>query len=250
MTIPRCFADPSDWTDTEARLSRAEEHHLFHVLRARKGDRVVVFDGCGRTGSAEISGESGRKAVLRILEASETPRPEVSLALIQALPKGRQMDLIVEKAVEIGVSAIIPLISQRVVARYNRGQSGRRLGRWRKIVLSAARQSGSDWLPEVMPVSSFRNMSEIIGSLDRVLIGVLDPSAENIHVAVDRMRQEPLKKIGLMIGPEGDFSPEEINAAIDAGACPVTFGTAVLRVETAALYGLSILAYEFLCRPA
>jgi 16S rRNA (uracil1498-N3)-methyltransferase len=230
-------------------LSQAEEHHLFHVLRARKGDRVTVFDGCGRKGSAQIAGEPGRSGVLRILDVSETPGPEVSLTLIQALPKGRQMDLIVEKAVEIGVSGIVPLISERVVVRLNSGQSGRRLERWRKIVLSAARQSGRDWLPEVRPVATFRNVPEITGDFDCVLIGVLDPSARNIHAAADGMRKDSFRKIALMIGPEGDFSPAEIKEATDAGALPVTFGTTVLRVETAALYGLSVLAYEFLYRP-
>ena len=261
----RCFVKPEDWNESEIRLSRAEEHHLLHVLRAGTGDVVSVFDGRGREARARIvacetssgtvtsSTGSGRKsershrAVLRMLApARVVPPPSCRITLIQALPKGRGMDLIVEKAAELGVSVIVPVISERVVARPSGRQRRERETRWRRIALSAAGQCGSSWIPDVAAIAGCMDVLGGCGPFDLFLVGSLGDDARPFHSVVDKAVRRKPRRIALLIGPEGDLTPEEIREAINAGAVPVGFGPLILRVETAALYGLSVLAYSFL----
>ena len=258
----RCFLKPEDWHRPEIKLSSEEEHHLVNVLRVKPNDTVEVFDGCGREAMARIKLNGDRRVVLEGLTATRTVSPQVCrCTLIQALPKGRKMDLIIEKATELGVSTIVPVVSERVVARLKVRQRRERRERWQRIALSAVRQSGSCWVPDVNSVLDYAEALAICGSMDLFLVGSLGDDARPLHeVIVDykttglslskrnaREAQEGRKplEIGLLIGPEGDLTPEEMKQAVDAGAMPVSFGFQVLRVETAAIYGMSVLTYEF-----
>lgn len=243
----RCFVRPADWNGPEIRLSRTEEHHLRHVLHAGEGDTVAVFDGRGREALASVVVERGRRAVLKLLAEPRIVQPALCrLTLMQALPKGRKMDLIVEKATELGVSTIVPVISERVVTRLKERRGKDRVERWQRIALSAARQSGSGWIPEVRPVSGYADAMTGCGSFDLFLVGSLGNDTYPFRSVTERARKKKPRKIGLLIGPEGDLTPAEIRKAVEAGAVPVSFGPLVFRVETAALYSLSVLAYEFL----
>ena len=116
------------------------------------------------------------------------------------------------------------------------------MGRWQKIVLNAAQQCEVRWLPDLKPLENFEIMLQTLGNYDLVLIG-------SLYEGTQPFRDMPFtdkKKVALLIGPEGDFSPEEVNAAVAAGAVPVSFGDRILRTETAAIFGLSVLAYELL----
>ena len=239
----RCFADPADWGESGAvRLSSSEEHHLLSVLRAKPGDTAAVFDGQGREALVLI--ERVRPLILKIMKETKAVRPKVSLMLVQALPKGQRMDLIVEKCVELGVSSIIPVITERVITRLNEEQRRERAGRWSRVALSAAKQCGLCWVPDIRPILDFDGVIGELKTFDLLLVGVLS-KARNLHSVIEENRKKSLCKVGFIIGPEGDLTEKEIGKAIDAGAIPVSFGSLVLRVETAALYGASVLAYEF-----
>ena len=259
-----CFAPPADWSESEIRLSDAEAHHLLRVLRLKPGDEVGVFDGCGRIARArlELRVESGGArrhsrersqvadirlpgATLTPIEVTHKPPPPVTVILIQALAKGARMDLIFEKATELGVSAVWPVMTERVVAEMKSDRAGQRAARWRRIVLSAAKQCGAYRLPDVDPVQSLEDALNRREAFDVLFYGSLESGAEPFRAAIEKARALKPARIGVVIGPEGDLTAEEYGHIRRAGGVGVSFGELVLRVETAALYALSVLACEF-----
>ena len=253
----RCYAAPGDWSETGIRLTPEESHHLRNALRLRAGDEVTVFDGCGRAAVARIaegaapssarSGSLKRSGDLLLTPSQvvvERPRP-VSVTLIQALPKGNRMDVIVEKATELGASALWPVTSERVVAEVTACRAGARLDRWRRIAVSAAKQCGTNWLPRIEPARDFGEAVRAARELDVFFCGSLEPRARPFRDAVSFARRACAARFGILIGPEGDLTPDEYRLVREAGGVPISFGRLVLRVETAAIFALSVLAYEF-----
>lgn len=244
----RCFIEPADWTNESHTLSREEAQHLAESMRARVGDHVLIFDGLGHTGEAEvISVAVGRQGQVVLRRVSEVlvPRPTVAITLIQALPKGRRMDEIVDRATELGVSAVWPVVTDRTIVRSaGDDRDDAKADRWRRVALSAAKQCGLAWLPEIISPISYREALKRISTHDRVLIGSLLPGAEPLHDAMVRVRDGRPASVAMIIGPEGDLTENEIRQAVDAGAIPVGFGPRVLRADMAATYGLAVLAYE------
>ena len=252
----RCHVDPSSWTNDGIRLSAEEAHYLLDVLRIRQGEQVIVFDGRGREAVAQVApagapapGAGRRSAPLRSIAlavlAERPPRkPAVALTLLQAVPKGARMDWIVEKATELGASVIVPVISERVVLRLAERQRREKAERWQRIALNAARQCQVGVVPVVREVMDLPAALDLGRKADLFLVGSLQPDARPLREVLRKKRASPPSSISLLIGPEGDLAPEETREAAAAGAIAVSFGSLVLRVETAALYGLSVLAYE------
>lgn len=238
----RCHVHPSDWNDERIVLSPEEAHHLLHVLRGRAGDAVELFDGAGRVARGEVA-KAGRKLVeIRIREQRAVPRPAGRVALIQALPRAQKMDLIIQKATELGVDAIIPLQAEHGVARIRDADTGSRRDRWRRIAVNAAKQCGSAWLPELPDAVTPAAFVERYPSWDLLLLASLQEGARPLR---DAMREtEAGSRCGVLIGPEGDFTPDEIALFRRAGAVPVTLGPLILRAETAALFAMSVMQYE------
>jgi 16S rRNA (uracil1498-N3)-methyltransferase len=240
----RCFITPSDWTGDEITLSPEESHHLLHVLRARPGQTIEVFNGAGGTGLAEVRAVAGKCVTVAVRERRSVPRPAAQFTLVQALPREQKMDLIVQKATELGAAAIVPVLTEHAVVRLKPDQAAEKQERWTRIVLNAAKQSGVAWLPEVrtpQPLSAFLASRP---AFDAFLLGSLAEGAEPVGDVLRRIRGSA-RTIAFAVGPEGDFSAGEIDAFRAAGAVPVSLGASVLRAETAALYALSVLRYEF-----
>lgn len=238
----RCYVEAKQWTDTGVRLSAEEIHYLRDVLRVRDGEPVAVFDGRGREAEACVSLTESSGA-LKLTELRKLPprAPRIAITLLQAIPKGTRMDWIVEKATELGVSRIVPLLTERVVQRFDAGQRRTKAQRWQRIALSAARQCRTPIVPEVLDVTDLAGALALCRGAAPFLVGSLQPSARPLKEA---LRAKPAGRAALLIGPEGDLTEAELGTAIEAGAEPVSFGSLVLRVETAALYGLSVVAYE------
>lgn len=248
----RCLVSPAAWNDSAIRLTESEEHHLLDVLRAQPGDRVTLFDGQGHEALAQISllprtGKPGAPRIaMTLVEMVRTVQPGVSITLIQALPKGQRMDWIVEKATELGASVILPIITERVVARLSEKQKTERRDRWQRIAASAAKQCQTNWIPEIGPVGNLSDAVRSCSTVDLLLVGALTPDARPLRAVLREAGGENPRTVALLIGPEGDLTAAELAEAGRAGAVPVSFGSVVLRVETAALFGLSVLASEFL----
>jgi 16S rRNA (uracil1498-N3)-methyltransferase len=240
----RCFVNPADWNEGEIELAPEESHHLLHVLRARAGQPVEIFDGEGNTGVADVVSAKGRQAILRPLNRVHELRPEVRITLVQAVPREQKMDLIIQKATELGTSRIVPLITEHGVVKLKAEQIAERRERWAKIALNAAKQCGVAWLPEITSPRRLEDFLREPGG-DVLLVGALTGEPRPLKEGIAAARSRGAKSIGILVGPEGDFSAGEMEQILAVNAIPVSFGRLTLRSETAAIYALSVLSYEF-----
>ena len=246
----RCFASPEHWSGERVHLDAGEAHHLARVLRLASGDTVEVFDGAGRHARAVIVCASGRTGMeLRLVEPPTAADPPlVDLLLIQAVPKADRMDWIIEKAVELGVAAIQPVYTDRTVRRGHTQGAERRLERWARIAREAAKQCGAFRIPDVRAGVKYETALHDGAHCELFVVGALGPGRRPIGAVADEAASRGLRSAALLIGPEGDLTSDELRRAEEAGAVPVTFGRQVLRVETAAVFGVSVLMSAWLTR--
>jgi 16S rRNA (uracil1498-N3)-methyltransferase len=237
--MARFYLPPSSWL-TEPALTGDEARHLSQVLRMKPGDTVIVFDGHGRRASAEIISVSRDRVPLKLGEILPSRAPLPAITLAQAIPKGKNMDLIVQKSIELGIAVIQPLVTRYTVVQPGGGKSEK----WRRNALEACKQCGQDTLPEIAePLAYQQWVATQADAPGLKLIASLAPGARPFRSV---LRDHPsTTQATLLVGPEGDFSAEETTAALAAGFLPISLGSIVLRVETATLYCLSALRYEF-----
>jgi 16S rRNA (uracil1498-N3)-methyltransferase len=220
-------------------LSSEEVHHALHVLRLKVGDTLNVFDGRGHEAQARIAEITKDSVRLTILQHSNTASLPCRITLAQAIPK-KSMDLIVQKATELGVASIVPLVSERSVVKLD--EDSRRMDRWHEIALDACKQCGNNWLPEIQPPLKARDFLSSPGKFDLKLIASLQPDSKPLKTILGDAARPT--SVLILIGPEGDFTPAELGLAKSAGCLPLSLGPLVLRADTAAIYALSILHHE------
>lgn len=243
----RAFCTPPTAEPAELTLTSDESHHLVIVNRARLGDTVVAFDGRGAEWICELVADRKQAAVLKVRFKQRIKPLPYEITLGQALPKGPGMDAIVRKATEIGTARIVPLESERTQVHLDGDRSDRKIEKWQTAALEAAKQCGNAFLPEILPVQNAAACMADARGYDLKLIASLQPGAKSLKTVLARFRsasgRHPAKVLWL-VGPEGDFTPAEMNLSASAGFEPITLGPLVLRCETAAIYALSILSYE------
>jgi 16S rRNA (uracil1498-N3)-methyltransferase len=243
----RAYCTPPPDQSAEITLSPEESHHLVAVNRARCGDPIVAFDGCGTEWLCALSSAHKNGAVLSIRSTRRLPALPYEITLAQALPKGGTMDAIVRKATEIGAAQIIPIESDRTQVHLDGDRSEKKIEKWQTAALEAAKQCGNAFVPAVRPIQSAAALIQNSGDYDLKLVASLAPGARSLkRVLTDfaATHARPPKKVLWLVGPEGDFSPTELSAAQHHEFDAVTLGPLVLRCETAAIYALSILSYE------
>ena len=223
-------------------LPADEAHHCRHVLRLKAGDTVNIFDGQGHEAQCAIATITNQAVQLSLLAQSRTPALRCRITLAQAVPK-KSMDLIVQKATELGVATIVPLLSERTIVRLD--EDAQKLYRWREIALESCKQCGNNWLPVIEPPRKAAEFFTNPGKFDLKLIASLQPGSQPLKQILPA--QMPASVL-ILIGPEGDFTPAEISSARNAGCLPLSLGPLVLRAETAAIYTLSILHHELQVR--
>lgn len=243
MSLPRFYLPPAQW-GPEAELCKEESRHALTVLRLGPGDRVSVFDGRGREAAATLLDCSGGVARLKTGPAHLSPKLRCEITLAQAIPKGRNMDLILQKATELGAARIAPLISDRAVVRLGAGDAESKQSKWAAIALEAAKQCGQNYLPEVLAPRTLKAFLSELPRADLMIIGSLQPGAVPLKSLFSSPGGELPRSVVAFIGPEGDFTPAEIGMALAAGCRPVSLGPIILRTETAAIYTLSVLSHE------
>ena len=247
----RFYIAPETWNSVAPMLSGSEAHHAREVLRMKAGEKLVLFNGQGREITAEIVDLSGAEIRLRKLQEAETQPVQCRIVLGQAIPKGKNMELIVQKVVEIGAAEIAPIISDRTIVQVDSESATQKQSKWRQIAIEAAKQSGQNWLPRVHTPRKLAQLFSMAPeeSFDLRLIGSLQPDAGHLKkILADYSKEHELRprSVLMLIGPEGDFTPAELSLARRHGCQPITLGPIILRVETAAIYCLSILSYELL----
>ena len=243
----RAHSQPLEGEPAEIRLSPEESHHLVAVNRCGRGDPVVVFDGRGREWVTECLDASKGATVLRVKSSRQAPPLPHAITLGQALPKGSTLDDIIRQATEVGAARIVPLLSERTQVHLDGDRQDKKLEKWRTTAIEAAKQCGNPWLPEITPIQKLADFISAAKDYDLKLIASLHGGATTLKQAIAhhhaRHHAAP-RNVLWLVGPEGDFSPAEMTAAITAGFQPITLGPLVLRSDTAAIYALSILSYE------
>src|SRR5205809_2196206 len=246
----RFYVAPEQWNPDAPTLAGAEAHHARDVLRMNRGEKLVLFNGRGREMTAEVVDLNGDEIRLRKVHEADTPPLRCQIVLGQAIPKGKNMDLIVQKAVEIGAAEIAPIISDRTIVQLDSESVSQKQTKWQQIAIEAAKQCGQNWLPRVhapKKLAEFFPASE--QAFDLRLIGSLQPDAQQLKKILETYSSEHgdrPRSVLMLVGPEGDFTPAELALARRHGCRPITLGPIILRVETAAIYCLSILSYELL----
>ncbi len=245
MSTPRFFVPPERWSATDLALAGSEAHHCAEVLRLGPGARVVAFNGRGDEATCEICEVRRDGVSLRAVLTGRSTKLRCAVTLAQAIPKGKNMDFIIQKATELGVATIVPMLSERTVVQLEDG--AKRVEKWRQVVIEAAKQCGQNWLPEIAPPVSPKGFFAEFDRYEAPLIASLQNDARSFKRVLREFRdhhgRRPQSAL-ILIGPEGDFTPAEAAAAKSAGCVPVTLGPIVLRTETAAIYSLSVLSYE------
>lgn len=247
MSAHRFYTPPADWSLQALVLNERESHHCVDVLRLGAGSRVVVFNGEGLEVTAEILSATKSQVRLKPLLTYKSPPLRCAITLAQAVPKGKNMDLIVQKAVELGVAKIVPLLSERTVVQIEAVDLQRREEKWQQIAIEAAKQCGQNWLPQVVSPAAPKQFFAELDRFETLLIASLQEGARSFKSVLKDFREQHGRRpssVLMLIGPEGDFTPAESAQAKTAGCIPVTLGPVVLRAETAALFSLSVLSYE------
>jgi 16S rRNA (uracil1498-N3)-methyltransferase len=211
------------------------------------GETVQVLSGAGQVLTCEVRDSERHRMMLEVVSTrSSSPSPH-QLTLLQAIPKGKLMEEVIQKATELGVHRIVPIISERVVVRLDPQDAISKTVRWRQVAVEAIKQCGSAWLPHVgEPVTPevFLDRGE---ECELAVVGSLQPNAQHPRHYFEefrRARNRKPKTISVWVGPEGDFTPAELKLMESAGVRPINLGPLVLRTDTAAIYSLSVLNYE------
>jgi 16S rRNA (uracil1498-N3)-methyltransferase len=249
----RFYLPPQQCQGVSLCLTGREAHHARHVVRVRRGESVAVVDGAGHQFLCEVQEYDRDKVRLAIVEKHFQPPLPSQVTLLQAVPKGKLMEVIIQKATELGASRIVPLLAERVVANFDDKNVAHRTAKWQAVAMEAIKQCGSAWLPKIEPPLTPNRFLARMESFEMSLIASLErdsrPAREYFR-AFEAQRGRMPGSVCVWVGPEGDFTSAETEAIKTQNALPITLGRLILRTETAAIYCLSVLNYELQSPPS
>ncbi len=234
----RFYADPNDAADELVRLEPEDARHALTVLRLRPGDAVELLRGEGRY-EAVIDRVTDGDVLCRVTRPLPGTEPQLKITLYQGLPKAEKMELIIQKAVELGAERVVPVAMRRCVSRLDAREGAKKRERWQKIAREASKQSGRCVLPQVEAPLALRALPERLAAHDASIVPWEEARA--LSLAGFHQAHPAVRSLGVVIGPEGGIAPEEISLLSEAGCLPVTLGPRILRTETAGLAALSAL---------
>ena len=242
--MTRFFIPTTQIKENQVFLIGEDQHHLVKVLRKKPGDRIAVLNGKGEEYDVEIKEINSEFVVGQILGTTcKSSEPKVKITLVQSLPKSDKFDWIIQKNTELGVSRFIPVISERSTIKLDQATAIKKVERWRKIIQTAAEQSGRGITPELTAVWSWK---QLLAELPKTLVVIpWEGEQESSLKLILKSQPDPAPEVTVLIGPEGGFSLKEIAAAKEQGAQPVTLGPRIFRTETAGLVAATAILYHF-----
>jgi 16S rRNA (uracil1498-N3)-methyltransferase len=243
----RFYLPPGSTRGDSLRLDGREAHHALQVLRLKRGELVTVLDGVGNEFLCAVENSSRHAVTLAVSLKYFTPPPPCSITLLQALPRGKIIESIIQKAVELGARRIVPLLTEHVVTRLDDRDAADKRAKWQQVAIEAIKQCGAAWLPEIQAPMTMEQYLARKEKFDLSLVGSLQKNRRHprdCFLEFQMQHKRLPQSVGVWIGPEGDFTPDELKAIEASGTLPISLGRLVLRVETAAIYSLSILNYE------
>jgi 16S rRNA (uracil1498-N3)-methyltransferase len=243
----RFYLPPASTRGDSLRLDGREAHHALHVLRLKRGELVTVLDGVGNEFLCAVENSSRQAVTLSVSLKNFTPPPPCSVTLLQAVPKGKIIESIIQKAVELGARRIVPLLTERVLTQLDEEDAAVKREKWQQVAIEAIKQCGAAWLPKIETPMTIEQYLARKEKFDLSLVGSLQKERRHPRECLSGFQAKHGRlpqSVGVWIGPEGDFTPEELEAVQASGALPISLGRLVLRVETAAIYCLSVFNYE------
>lgn len=239
MSLSRFHAPATLWQSPHLSLTGDEAQHCGRVMRKQPGDRIEIFDGEGRVADCEITHVSKSEVQARITSETRVQPFQTAIHLLPALIKAEPFEWLLEKAVELGATSIQPLITERTVIHLDAAQTEKKLAKWRRHMIESAKQCHTPFVPVLKaPVPFSQGLSFVAGFK---LIPALSEHSRTLKQALPSSKPQ---SVAVLIGPEGDFTPEEEAQAFAAGFTPITLGPLILRAETAAIATLAILGHE------
>nr|WP_099252545.1 16S rRNA (uracil(1498)-N(3))-methyltransferase [Thermoanaerobacterium thermosaccharolyticum] len=231
-----------DIKDGIARINGDDAHHIINVLRFKIGTKLIISNGKNQYIVTILDIENSSVILKIIEEYNQVVESPINITLYQGLPKSDKMDLIIQKCTEIGIKKIVPVETEFSTIKIKEKNIYNKINRWKKISLEASKQSGRSIVPDVLVPVAFKDALESLNEFDLCLIPY--EKETNMRLKDVLKKNFDAKNICVFIGPEGGFSENEIMAAIEYGAIPVTLGPRILRTETAGIVTSSIILYE------
>ena len=262
---------PSEQLASDSPVLPKEAANHLKVLRPKDGEEIELFDGSGKSRRFSVEGGGKNFRLAALSPVCTAPRASRSLTLFACVTKGSRWDWTIEKATELGVTRIVPVVSARTIVRIGADEREAKRARWIRIAEDAARQSDAKWIPEIHEPVSFAESLPLVRETTCFVGALTNPPPQPLLKALIDLQQAatpapvphspfpvphspfPIPhspfpdSLSIYVGPEGDFSPEELAALIEI-ATPVSFGSTILRAETAAIYGVSVLKSFLDCR--
>ncbi|WP_041589418.1 16S rRNA (uracil(1498)-N(3))-methyltransferase [Thermoanaerobacterium thermosaccharolyticum] len=236
------FVKNEDIKDGIARINGDDAHHIINVLRFKIGTKLIISNGKNQYIVTILDIENSSVILKIIEEYNQVVESPINITLYQGLPKSDKMDLIIQKCTEIGIKKIVPVETEFSTIKIKEKNIYNKINRWKKISLEASKQSGRSIVPDVLVPVGFKDALESLNEFDLCLIPY--EKETNMRLKDVLKKNFDAKNICVFIGPEGGFSENEIMAAIEYGAIPVTLGPRILRTETAGIVTSSIILYE------
>ena len=240
----RFYCPPENITTDRAAIRDHQQiNHIRKVLRLKLQDKIQIFDGEGNESQGLIQEMNKDDIKIKIQHKSFVKKTSPAISIAVALPKNVKMDYIVEKLTELGADKIMPMLTKRTIVNLDVQAKKDKVARWRKIAINASEQSQRSYLPQVAEIEP---MQKVLKAQPTVYDLRLIPTLYDKRKKLKEALKNSYKNILVLIGPEGDFTPQEVKGAQDAGFMAVDFGDTVLKVDTACIYIISILKY--VCR--
>ena len=255
---------PSEQLASDSPVLPKEAANHLKVLRPKDGEEIELFDGSGKSRRFSVEGGGKNFRLAALSPVCTAPRASRSLTLFACVTKGSRWDWTIEKATELGVTRIVPVVSARTIVRIGADEREAKRARWIRIAEDAARQSDAKWIPEIHEPVSFAESLPLVRETTCFVGALTNPPPQPLLKALIDLQQAAIPapvphspfpvphspfpdSLSIYVGPEGDFSPEELAALVEI-ATPVSFGSTILRAETAAIYGVSVLKSFLDCR--
>ena len=243
--MPRFFIKTEQIIDNEIIIIGEDVKHIKNVLRKQTGDNLEICDQqTGITYKCEISDLKENKILTNIINIKDNEEHKIQVDIYQGLPKADKMELIIQKSIELGVNAIIPVEMKRCVVKLDLKSENKKIERWQKIAESAAKQSGRNFVPEIRNIVKIEEIAKLTNTYDSIIVCYENEKENYIKNELLKLKNKENVKIAVVIGPEGGLEEKDVEYLKQNGASVVTLGNRILRTETVALNLLSIIMYE------
>lgn len=244
--MSRFFIKEADINSNLIKIAGEDFNHIKNVLRLKCGNNIILNDCNGNDYLVEIDKFEENFVFTKVINSKKNvTEAQIDVTLYQGLPKSDKMDLIIQKSIELGVKKIVPVITERTIVKVeDKKSTENKVKRWQRISLEAAKQCNRGCIPQIVYPISYKMALEQAKETDLSFIPYEKENSNNLRTYIEKAKAGNIKKISIIIGPEGGFSENEIEAAILEGINSVTLGPRILRTETAGIAILSILMYE------